>query len=59
MRTSAVLLKFMFVKITADPRGQKRVVKLKVLLLIGKTQTENWTELIDHPSFFKSKTNND
>ena len=41
----------MFVKITVDPRGQKRVIKLKVLLLTGKTKTESWTELIDHPLF--------
>ena len=49
MRAYSVLLKFLFVKITVDPKGQKRVIKLKVLLLIGKTKTESWTELIDHP----------
>ena len=45
----------MFVKITVDPRGQKRVIKLKVLLLVGKTKTESWTELIDHPLYMNAK----
>ena len=35
---SCIFLKFLFVKITVDPKGQKRVIKLKVLLLIGKTK---------------------
>ena len=49
LRVYSVLLKFLFVKITVDPRGQKRVIKLKVLLLMSKTKTESWTELIEHP----------